>query len=149
MRLAWLTDIHLNFVDAVNRRHFLETIESQADSFAISGDIAESPSIIGVLTEMKEILQKPIYFVLGNHDFYRGSIEKTRGEVAKLAEQCELLTYLTATGVVELSRQTALVGHDGWADAPASARGELLQKSAVSRQHPGSPKVPRAKLLPR
>ena len=117
MRLAWLTDIHLNFLDAVNRRRFLETIESQADAFAISGDIAESPSIIDVLTEMKEILQKPIYFVLGDHDFYRGSIEKTRVEVAKLAEQCELLTYLTATSVVELSPQTALIGHDGWADA--------------------------------
>jgi hypothetical protein len=54
---------------------------------------------------------------LGNHDFYRGSIGRTRFEVAELAEQGEFLTYLTAAGVVELSPQTALVGHDGWADA--------------------------------
>jgi len=37
--------------------------------------------------------------------------------VAGLAEQLGFVTYLTATGVVELSSQAALVGHDGWADA--------------------------------
>jgi Icc protein len=117
MRLAWMTDIHLNFLEAADRRRFLETVRDQADAFVISGDIAESPSITGVLTEMADVWQKPIHFVLGNHDFYRGSIGKTRVEVAELAEQLEFLTYLTATGVVELSSQTALVGHDGWADA--------------------------------
>ena len=117
MRLAWMTDIHLNFLESLGRRRFLESARDQADAFAISGDIAESPSITGVLTEMADVWQKPIHFVLGNHDFYRGSIGKTRVEVAELAEQLEFLTYLTATGVVELSPQAAIVGHDGWADA--------------------------------
>jgi Icc protein len=117
MRLAWMTDIHLNFLEPLGRRRFLQTARDQADTFVISGDIAESPSIIGVLTEMEHVWQKPIHFVLGNHDFYRGSIGKTRVEVAELAEQLAFLTYLTATGVVELSPQTAIVGHDGWADA--------------------------------
>ncbi|MCY2994372.1 MAG: metallophosphoesterase [Planctomycetota bacterium] len=117
MRLAWMTDIHLNFLEAINRGRFLETARDQADAFVISGDIAESPSITGVLTEMADVWQKPIHFVLGNHDFYRGSIGKTRFDVASLAHQREFLTYLTATGVVELSPQTAIVGHDGWADA--------------------------------
>ncbi len=117
MRLAWLTDIHLNFLEPLDRRQFLETARDQADAFAVSGDIGESPTIVGLLREMENVLKKPIYFVLGNHDFYRGSIGQTRVEVARLAEQSEFLVYLTATGVVELSRQTALVGHDGWADA--------------------------------
>ena len=117
MRLAWMTDIHLNFLEPADRRRFLETARDQADAFVISGDIAESPSITGVLTEMADVWQKPIHFVLGNHDFYRGSIGKTRVEVAELAEELELLKYLTAIGVVELSPQTAIVGHDGWADA--------------------------------
>jgi predicted MPP superfamily phosphohydrolase len=117
MRLAWLTDIHLNFLDDDERRQFIETMAGQADAFAISGDIGESPKIIGYLKEMEEILRKPIYFVLGNHDFYRGSIANTRDEVARLAEQSEFLVYMTATTVVTLSPKTALVGHDGWADA--------------------------------
>jgi Icc protein len=117
MRLAWLTDIHLNFLDDAERKHFLETVAEQADAVAISGDTGESPSIIGYLKEMEEILRKPIYFVLGNHDFYRGSIGNTRAEVASLAEQSDFLVYMTATTVVELSPKTALIGHDGWADA--------------------------------
>ena len=117
MRLAWMTDVHLNFLEPLGRRQFLESTRDQADAFVISGDIAESSSIVGVLTEMAEAWQKPIYFVLGNHDFYRGSIGRTRVEVANLAEDRQLLTYLTAIGVVELSPQTAIVGHDGWADA--------------------------------
>ena len=117
MRLAWMTDVHLNFLEAADRRRFLETVRDQADAFVVSGDIAESPSIVGVLTEMADVWQKPVYFVLGNHDFYRGSIGRTRVEVANLAEDRQLLTYVTAIGVVELSPQTGLVGHDGWADA--------------------------------
>ena len=117
MRLAWLTDVHLNFLKDADRRRFWQTVREQADAFVISGDIAESPNIVDILQEMVEILRKRVYFVLGNHDFYRGSIGKTRVEVARLAGELELLTYLTASGVVELTRQTALVGHDGWADA--------------------------------
>lgn len=117
MRLAWLTDIHLNFLDDDDRRQFFEKIAHQADAYAITGDIGESPRIIGYLREMEEILRKPIYFVLGNHDFYRGSIGKTRVEVARYAKQSEHLVYLSATGMVELSSKTAIIGHDGWADA--------------------------------
>lgn len=67
MRLAWLTDIHLNFLDDAERRRFLETVATQSDAVAISGDIGESPNILGYLKEMEEILRKRIYFVLGNH----------------------------------------------------------------------------------
>lgn len=117
MRLAWLTDIHLNFLDDLERVRFLETLADQADAFAITGDIGESPNIASYLKEVEEILRKPIYFVLGNHDFYRGSISDTRNEVARLVEQSEFLVYMTTTTVVELSPRTALIGHDGWADA--------------------------------
>jgi len=82
MQLAWMTDIHLNFLEPLGRRRFLESARDQADAFVISGDIAESPSITGILTEMADVWQKPIHLVLGNHDFYRGSIGKTRVEGA-------------------------------------------------------------------
>ena len=117
MRLAWLTDIHLNFLDSVERRQFLETVAERADAVAITGDIGESVNVIEFLKEMEEILRRPIYFVLGNHDVYRGSIGKTRDELAKYAKQSEFLVDMTATSVVALSPETALIGHDGWADA--------------------------------
>jgi hypothetical protein len=81
MRLAWATDIHLNFLDAAARRGFLESLGKQAGAVAISGDIGESPDIEGHLLEMEEVLQRPIYFVLGNHDFYHGSpLDAVRGK---------------------------------------------------------------------
>lgn len=116
MRLAWLTDIHLNFVDAIRLRQFLESVKQQSDAVAVSGDIAESPDIATYLGIMEETLQKPVYFVLGNHDFYRGSIAKTRVQVAEMAQRSKLLKYLTAMEVVELTPKTAIIGHDGWAD---------------------------------
>jgi hypothetical protein len=40
MRLVWLTDIHLNFLEDDERRQFLATMAAQADAYAISGDMA-------------------------------------------------------------------------------------------------------------
>ncbi len=117
MRLAWTTDIHLNFVNAAVRKRFLESLSEAADAVAISGDIAESSHVETYLQEMQDHLQRPIFFVLGNHDFYRGSILETRSAVTRLAAKTPHLSYLSVTTAVELSPQTAIIGHDGWADA--------------------------------
>ena len=117
MRLAWLTDIHLNFVDAARVDEFLASVRDRADAVAISGDIAESRDVCHYLRTIEEIVQKPIYFVLGNHDFYRDSIPQVRRMVAGLAGESKYLNYLTAMQLVQLTPSTAIIGHDGWADA--------------------------------
>ena len=62
----------------------------------------------------------PIYFVLGNHDYYHGSIAETRARVIELCGTHPRLRYLTALDEVEaLTRHVGLVGHDGWADGRA------------------------------
>jgi 3',5'-cyclic-AMP phosphodiesterase len=116
MRLAWATDLHLNFADGPARQQLIDSIRAQADVLVISGDIAESPSVARYLKEMESSLEKPIYFVLGNHDFYRSSIAATRRALAAAVGDSKHLVYLTQAGVVELTPATALVGHDGWAD---------------------------------
>ena len=45
MRLAWATDIHLNFLTSIDRRRFLESVKGQADALLVTGDIAESNSL--------------------------------------------------------------------------------------------------------
>ncbi len=117
MRLAWLTDIHLNFVGGDDRARLWDSVRQQADAAAISGDIAENPTIGRYLDEMDRTLEMSIYFVLGNHDFYRGSIAQTRAAVGEIARQSQRLVYLTQAGVVALTPDTAIIGHDGWADA--------------------------------
>jgi Icc-related predicted phosphoesterase len=118
MKLAWLTDVHLNLVRSDTLSSLLNSVRASAvDAIVISGDIGESQSVCTYLTELDVELDVPIYFVLGNHDFYGGSIREVRKSVQQLVSSRRWLVYLTNCGVVELTKSTALVGHDGWADA--------------------------------
>ncbi len=132
MRLAWLTDIHLNFLNATKRRRFFESVEERADAVAISGDIGESHDLSQYLLEMDQVIHKPIYFVLGNHDFYRGSITKTRQRIVQLFSESKHLKYLTMMGITELSPQTAMIGHDGW---PDSRLGDFQGTEVILNDH--------------
>jgi predicted MPP superfamily phosphohydrolase len=116
MRLAWATDIHLDHAKNTVQHRFYESVKEQADALVLTGDIAESPSIGRVLTVMEMLAERPVYFVLGNHDYYRGSIADTRLYVAQVVGESRRLVYLSQSGVIELTPSTALVGHDGWAD---------------------------------
>lgn len=117
MQLAWATDIHLNFSDSARRQEFYGSVRRKADALLVSGDIAESPSIEAMLVEMDEALGMPVYFVLGNHDFFKGSIAETRRAVAQTCAARENLIHLSDVGAVKLTPETALIGHQGWGDA--------------------------------
>ncbi|PCH54758.1 MAG: serine/threonine protein phosphatase, partial [Legionellales bacterium] len=53
MKLAWLTDIHLNFLEQdVRQEFYLEIIKTNCDAILITGDIAEAPSLCEILKEM-------------------------------------------------------------------------------------------------
>ena len=54
--------------------------------------------------------------MLGNHDFYGGSIAAVRERVAQVAAASKWLHWLPSTGVVRLTPSCALIGHDSWAD---------------------------------
>jgi predicted phosphodiesterase len=117
VRLAWVTDIHLNFVSAAGRTEFYGRIAAeQPDALLVGGDTGEAPSVIEYLEEMESRLAPPVYFVLGNHDFYRGSIAEVRERALRIPAAPRRLRWLPAAGVVPLTPQTALIGHDSWAD---------------------------------
>jgi UDP-2,3-diacylglucosamine pyrophosphatase LpxH len=82
----------------------------------ISGDIAEAPSIKNILQELVIFIKKPIYFVLGNHDYYRGQVDEVRIEMTALTASNEYLFWLPASPPLQLDNNTLLVGQDGWAD---------------------------------
>jgi len=117
MRLAWLTDLHLNFVDLSEvDRLCLRIRDEEAGAVLISGDIAEAPDVVTYLEYLDRWLDRPIFFVLGNHDFYRGGMAEVRARVAELDSHAPWLHWLNLAGVVELTAETGLVGHDGWVD---------------------------------
>ena len=117
VRVAWLTDLHLNFLRPEGRGAFFNRLaEQDFDAVLLGGDTGEGPSVTGYLAAMADALQIPIFFVLGNHDFYHSSIAATRSSVARQAAASAYLNYLSELGVVSLTATSALVGHDSWAD---------------------------------
>lgn len=118
MRLGWLSDVHLNFTDDAGRRRFFEEVCAQnADIWLLSGDIGEAPLIISYLREFESEIGLKTLFVLGNHDFYRGSIGQVVANVASLVQSSHQLTWLTQSGPQMVRPDLAVVGDDGWGDA--------------------------------
>ncbi len=117
-RVAWLTDIHLEFVPSANKiRRLCASITALSpDCVLIGGDIGIAPHLEEYLLMLERQLQLPTYFVLGNHDFYHGSIRQVRAAVESLTRRSRWLRWLTLEGVVELTARTGLMGHDAWAD---------------------------------
>jgi hypothetical protein len=74
--------------------------------------------ILWLIIGMTHIGQ-PIYFVLGNHDYYGGSITEVRSRVTAIVRQSDQLHWLPLAGVISLSKSTALIGHGCWADGRA------------------------------
>ncbi|HEV7278750.1 MAG TPA: metallophosphoesterase [Pirellulaceae bacterium] len=140
MLLAWVSDLHFEnaeapdaveaIVDAWNR--------SAADAVVCTGDIAEGALLLPTLAHIDKYLTKPLYFVLGNHDFYDGSIEAIRREVAALARGSRRLNYLTAEDPAFLNARTALVGDDGWSDGRV---GSFLGSDVTMRDYERIPEL--------
>lgn len=127
MKLIWVTDIHLNFVNSAELNAFCHKITAlNPDAVLIGGDIAESGSLISILILLEEEIQCPIYFVLGNHDYYCGSIYEVRAQIQKISNNSSNLNYLTNNGIVKLTSDTCLIGHDSWADG---RNGDYLNSS--------------------
>jgi hypothetical protein len=111
-----MTDLHLNFLDRIEREAFYDRVlDEEPGAALLTGDLGEAPSTVNLLREMAEALGIPLYFVLGNHDFYRGSVASVRAQVERLCREEDHLHWLPTEGIVSLGA-TALVGHDGWAD---------------------------------
>lgn len=117
-KLAWLTDVHLDFLNEVHIKHFVDSVAAtEADAIVISGDISIAQRIVYHLSILEAGVGRPVYFVLGNHDYYGGSIPVVRDKMKEVSNMSQHLKYLPTTPYVALTQSTAIVGHDGWYDA--------------------------------
>lgn len=124
MKIAWATDIHLDFLrnetdDSLVRSAFLEPLSSSgADCVVISGDVSLASMLEDHLKLFDEIVQRPVYFVLGNHDFYGSRFDTVRSKVGLICGASTNLRYLSLQKeALNLTPGLSLVGHDGWYDA--------------------------------
>lgn len=116
--LAWATDVHLDFLSDHEVLNFAtRLVADNPSAVVITGDVSVADRLIYHLSVIERVAQRPVYFVLGNHDYYGGSIEKVRQDMKGLTNLSQFLRYLPSTPYVALTPSTALVGHDCWYDA--------------------------------
>lgn len=117
MKLAWATDIHLDCVNNLdNSLRDLEAASRGCDAVILSGDISVGPSISQHLSMLEDSLEKPIYFVMGNHDYYFSDIMGTRRRVTDTCKFLSYSRYLNSVPYIKLGQKAAIVGADGWYD---------------------------------
>lgn len=113
-RLVWATDIHLNFLkhpQAAEKFGQYLREETSGDALLLTGDISEAPSLVYHLGQLGSGFQRDLFFVLGNHDYYKSSFENVERSVSKF----EL--WLDRGETHKLTEKVALVGSEGWYDA--------------------------------
>ena len=117
MKFTWITDIHLDLIGPDIRTAFYNAIiATDSDGVLLTGDVAEAPCVSDLLTEMAQHIKKPIYFVLGNHDYYKGKVDEVRQSIIDLMKTQHDLLWLPVLHEKLLTHDTVLVGQDGWAD---------------------------------
>ena len=117
MKILHITDPHLNCIqEKSDRVKFYLSLQDRCDILLISGDIAESGTVTDFLVEASCHLKKPIYFVLGNHDYYGDYVNNTRRRMITLTYSHYPVYYLPISKAIRLRFDTILVGQDGWAD---------------------------------
>jgi Icc protein len=117
---AWATDIHLDFLRGDEQRltAFAESLIAQDPAgIFLTGDLSIAAQLEHHLSVIERVVQRPIYFVLGNHDYYGGSIASVRQAMNALSRGSTFLRYMPTTAYHALTPSTAVVGHDGWYDA--------------------------------
>jgi 3',5'-cyclic-AMP phosphodiesterase len=117
VKAIWLTDIHFEFLIEPELRSFLWQLERAAgDAVLISGDIGKARSVEGFVSRIADECGLPVYFVLGNHDYYNGTIKDVRARIARLSGRHPLLHWMNVEDPIRLTEDTCLIGHDGWGD---------------------------------
>jgi len=122
MRVCWTTDIHLNFVP-FPALFGKELAGEKADGVLITGDISECHRLSRDLLSLREGIgtKTPIWFLLGNHDAYQGSVMQAKSIANKMNAIASNLIYIGSEEHkgVELVEGTWLIGVDGWYSATA------------------------------
>lgn len=120
-RILWLSDIHMDQANPQKIDMLLDEIkELEYSALVVTGDVSSARFLSGHLRQLATACYpRPMHMVLGNHDFHGSSIDSVEREVTDLCRSVRNLHHLQGNEVVPLSKNTAIVGHRGWADARA------------------------------
>lgn len=118
MKLVHVSDIHLDHLRSEQElvAFAAKIVATNSAALVISGDISQAKTVVYHLSVLERELQRPIYYVAGNHDYYGSSIADVRKQFNELTNVSHHLRYLSEVPCISLSKDTAIVGHDGWYD---------------------------------
>lgn len=117
-----LSDIHADhlqdydsFVDIMRQIR----IKTEPSIVMICGDIGTQRNLEFFLRIIASAFSEiPVFFVLGNHDAYFGTIRGANYLASQVAKEFDNLFFLhNITDVVKLTSNSAIVGINGWYDA--------------------------------
>lgn len=114
MTLAIISDPHFDHIrDRAIRGDFKRAIRAaDVDAIVMTGDIAEAGTLYSAVRNIGLDTGLPVFFVLGNHDLYGGTIADVRRTARKvgywLGDDDSIPVHITD--------HTCLLGVDGWYD---------------------------------
>jgi len=115
-RFIWATDLHLDTATRTEFDRFCSELRRAAPGpLLLGGDTAEAPRLERSLRVLADRLERTIYFVLGNHDYYGSSVRAVRDQIDRLRHPG--LHWLEGAAPAALGDGVALVGHGCWGDA--------------------------------
>jgi predicted MPP superfamily phosphohydrolase len=115
---VWLSDTHFDHTGDPGVIALAEEIvKVNPTGIFVTGDIATSDKFVYYLSALEKITQRPIYFVLGNHDYYGSSFENTEKKAINVSSISTHIKYLGNVSYMNIGQQTAVLGVDGWYDA--------------------------------
>ncbi|MEM1414062.1 MAG: metallophosphoesterase [Myxococcota bacterium] len=118
MRIAWLTDVHLDHVDALDvDRLSRQVAATRPDAVVLTGDISVAPRLGEDLERLLGAFRAPVYLVAGNHDYWGADVATVRTFLTRVRDVVPRLRWLGVEEPIVLDDERALVGVDGWADA--------------------------------
>lgn len=125
VKIIFLTDLHLNRMFSWQRSSFYKKIiKENPGAIIITGDISNGNNLYNDLVFLAS-LKTPIYFTLGNHEFWKSSFEEITSQVRELCKIFPNLIWLTESDIVPLKYQTFLIGADGWYDGRSGVENYL------------------------
>lgn len=109
MKLIWVADIHLNFINPDQLRIFCSQITSlRVDSVLIGGAAGDAPNLAHLPLSLKQNIQDLLYFVLGNQGYVFSSTTEAGNQIQKITKNSSDLHYLPDTAAIKLPSNPCL-----------------------------------------
>jgi Icc protein len=128
MRIAWLTDLHLDFLRPPRERFdfYNDILGEDPDAIFVTGDTGESDRLWQYIGELRDLSDK-LYYIFGNHDFYGATFAEVRSKATSRTDKSNNEFYLPRSGPQELVEGVGVVGVDGWYDAQCGYSNSMVR----------------------